>query len=329
MSSFRIARTFRTASCLAVLAVFGWAQTGQPRKEAYLDIGSGTTKLILLEYGKDSRVPSVRIIRQPIIFRKQLTPEGKFPRELELQGLAVLSDFAATARRAGAELMAGGATSVFRIAEPSYVKSLLSAWSEKTGWRIKVLTPEEEAHAGYRAIALLHPEWKDAVGLDMGGGSLQLMKMDGEKFVWRSFPWGAVDVKTFLAAGGRSSDIHTAVRSLRQEILKSPEAALWASSGHRPLVAIGGVAYGLDKALAPKDRRLTRQALQRFAEGLASLSPAEIRKKHPSTGPFADEMWSNAVAFLTWMQILGVEESTFLELEAGVGLAAVTTPRIR
>lgn len=321
----RFSRALRISALVLCLIGAAFSGPARPdvRKEAYLDIGSGSTKLILLEFPGTGESPRIQIFRKPVVFKKSLTTDGRFPPEIEEQGLTVLSEFAATARREGAALVFGGATSVFRTADPEYVRRLLAAWSEKTGWKLKVLTPEEEALAGYRAITLLHPEWKEAVALDMGGGSLQLMMMEDGRFVSRSFPWGAVDVRAALSPEFRRAGTASAVQALGREILKSQLARSLRPAAGRAVVAIGGVAFGLEKVLAPPDRRLTREALLRWAAEIAPLTPAEVEAKYPTTAPYGDEMWSNAVAILAWMQILDTAEITYLDLETGAGLGAL------
>jgi len=292
-------------------------------KEAYLDIGSGSTKLILLDYSRGGKSPDVEIIRVPILFQKHMTKDRRFPPEIEILGLTKLSEFADLARRAGAVLKEGGATAVFRQADPSYVRALFSSWEGKTGWKLRILTPEEEARAAYHAISLVYPEWKDAVGLDMGAGSLQLMAMERGQFVFHSLPWGANEVKKFLAAKTPRTDVRSAVKALREEITGSAVFRSQPLPKFQPQVVIGGVGYGLWKALSPKDHHLTEKALLKFALEVGPLTAAEIEARYPSTARYGDEMWSNAVAFLAWMQILDAKEWTFLELETGVGLGVL------
>jgi exopolyphosphatase/pppGpp-phosphohydrolase len=314
-----VTRAFAALVLCSTLAAAG--QTA--KKEAYLDIGSGNIKLILIESAEDGKRPKIEILRSPILFQKNLTEDGKFPAAIEAQGLEILSGFADKARIVGAVMREGGATSVFRKADPSYACRLLSNWSAQTGWTIKIISPSEEAQAAYHAVSLLYPELKDVIVLDMGGGSAQLMTNEDGKFTFDTSPWGAVNVKNYLTPDIRRQGLASAVESLSEKMTQSPEIRRWASPQGKTCAVLGGVAYGLNKVIAPKDGVLTEDALNRFAGEIGSLSPADIECRYPSTAPYGDEMWSNAVAFLAWMRILNIREWKILELEMGVGMGVL------
>lgn len=299
-----------------------------PRKEAYLDIGSGNTKLIILVYPKeDGTPPVIETRRTAVLFKKGLTPERKFTAELEQQGLETLRQYAEYAKQIGAELKGGGATAAFREAEPAYAASLLQKWEQQTGWKLKVLTSEEEARAGYHAITLLLPKLSPGfIGFDMGGGSTQLMRETNGQFLVYGINWGAVNFSRHLAKTFPETrpEVNEAIASAKQELLKLADVKGWANAGpSTQLVAIGGVVYGFSRLFSLQDNILQEEQLLTLERELRNLTPAQVEDKYPSTKPYGAEMWSNTIALLSWMDILNVRSWRILSIEMGAGLSGL------
>jgi exopolyphosphatase/pppGpp-phosphohydrolase len=320
-----------SAYCLLLLPIIscdGYSHAQIPQKEAYVDIGSGSTKLVLLVYEKRAISPVIQIKRTPILFAKNLTAEKKFPKDLEEKGQQTLKEYAEFARKEGATLKGGGATSVFRKANATYVAGLLQTWSQSTGWKLKLLSAQEEAMSGYYAIGIIEPALKNSslVAWDMGGGSVQLTTKREGKFTAHSLNWGAVPVSQFLGktfATGRPTGLK-AIESLKEEFWKDPQVKEWQNLPlGTKLVAIGGVAFGVSKLLNLRNTPLSEERLHKLEEELRTLSPAQVEEQYPSTKPYGAEMWPNTIAILTWMATLNIREWKVLEVEMGAGLGGL------
>jgi exopolyphosphatase/pppGpp-phosphohydrolase len=294
-----------------------------PAKEAYVDLGSGNTKLILVTYQKD-KPALIESKRTAILFKKNMMADKKFPSDIEKQGLATLLQYATEARAAGAVLKGGGATSAFRDADAQYVNQLLDGWSKASGWKLKVLSADEEAEAGYHAMTLLLPELKDSgfIGFDMGGGSCQLLRENEGKLAFYLANFGAVNCSRFAQKtfADKRPELAQSVAAFQQEFMAASELKAWQSKGNVPLVAIGGVVFGFSKLLELKDNMLAEERLRTLESELRTLSAVEIETKYPSTKPYGAEMWSNTVALLAWMDTLNIRAWKILQVEMGAGL---------
>jgi exopolyphosphatase/guanosine-5'-triphosphate,3'-diphosphate pyrophosphatase len=214
----------------------GQAQTS-PLKEAYVDLGSGNTKLLVVSYQEGNKPPVLEMKRTAILFKKSMTPDKKFPAEIEKQGLETLTQYAEYAKKIGARMVGGGATSAFRQAAPQYAKELLTQWSQATGWKLQILSGAEEAQAGYYAILLMQPTLKTSgfIGFDMGGGSMQLMSEKFGKFVIYESEWGAVTCSRFLQKTFPESrpEVSQAIVALKKEFLKTSELESWLTKANQ------------------------------------------------------------------------------------------------
>lgn len=300
----------------------GRAQTA-PTKEAFVDLGSGNTKLILVTYQENKPI-LIESKRTAVLFKKSMTADKKFPAEIEKQGLDTLLQYAAYARDAGAVLKGAGATSAFRDADQVYVNGLLEAWSKASGWKIKVLSAREETEAGYHAMTLLLPELKNSgfIGFDMGGGSCQLLREQNGKLEMYLANFGAVNCSRFAgkAFADKRPELQQAIAAFRQEFMAAAELASWQNKNNTPLVAIGGVVFGFAKLLNPQDGLLTEEQLRKLEGELRGLTAAAVEEKYPSTKPYGAEMWSNTVALLAWMDTLNIRTWKILQIEMGAGL---------
>ena len=322
----------------------GYAQT--IRKEAYVDIGSGNTKLVIVTYPGANQPVQIETKRTAILFKKNLTNDKKFPVDIEKLGLATLKSYAQYATQQGAILKGGGATSGLRAAEPVYASALLTEWAKATGWKLKILTPEEESHAGYYAMTMLLPALKgsDFIGFDMGGGSTQLMREQDGKVIVCTLEIGAVTFSQFFQKkyGDKRPALAEAMTAVKQQFFSNVALQEWTATttnealcdadrccGHkqkgcdRSLVAIGGVVFGFSKLIKLQDGRLGERKLVQLEGELRNLTTAQVEEKYPSTKPYGAEMWSNTVALLTWMDLLGIREWRILEIEMGAGLGGL------
>src|SRR3954447_11745542 len=199
--------------------------------------------------------------------------------ELALHTAAV---YAAFCRATGVDQIEALATSAIRDASNGV--ELLADIERTTGLHARVISGEEEARYGWLAIAN-STTIEDGFGLDIGGGSIQALRIEGRKLAESdSLRLGAVRVSERFLPDEKASSKQ--MKALRSHAAAKLEALGWWSGGGR-LVGIGGTIRNLAAAAMKRldipdiDVQgfvLTRDALEELIEELASR-PASKRSQ--------------------------------------------------
>src|SRR5207245_7500597 len=166
---------------------------------------------------------------------------------------------------------------------------LLSQIAERTSLPVRVVSTHEEARYGYLAIAN-STTITDGFGVDVGGGSVQVMHMRGRRLAADdSWPLGAVRMSERFVPGDEEDA--KAIKALRKHAAKEVDRAPWFHTGNGDrLAGIGGTIRNLATAA---ERRagvehpgnsqgyvLSRDSLDELIEELAGL-PASKRGRVP------------------------------------------------
>ena len=145
------------------------------------------------------------------------------------------------------EMIDAVATSAIRDA--SNRDEFLARAREESGLPIRVLSTEQEARYGYIA-AVNSTTLEDGYVMDLGGGSLQLVRVKGRRMrEWGSWRLGAVRMsERFLP--GRGAGGETQLADLRAFVAKELRAVSWIAAGRngRRVVGIGGALRNLADA---------------------------------------------------------------------------------
>jgi exopolyphosphatase/guanosine-5'-triphosphate,3'-diphosphate pyrophosphatase len=249
---------------------------------------------------------------------------GEAPMERALHTLELFMHFARAARL-GPDAVRVAATSAIRDAANR--EDFLARAREVAGVDIRVLSAEEEARYGYLA-AVNSTTLADGAVLDLGGGSLQLVRVRGRRAVrLQSWPLGAVRMtERFLPGRGKASG--KALKTLRQHVERELRGAGVTRTGDC-LVGVGGtvrtlaVAAQFDAGLPTfgvQGFTVTRAALEALIERLAAL-PASERAKVPGIkAARADLILAGAVTIQVVLDVVGVDgvEVTESGLREGV-----------
>jgi exopolyphosphatase/guanosine-5'-triphosphate,3'-diphosphate pyrophosphatase len=176
------------------------------------------------------------------------------------------------------------ATSAIR--EASNSEDFLDRAQRGAGLAVRVLSRDEEARAGYLA-AINSTTLRDGAVLDLGGGSLQLVGVEGrstaETDSWRL---GAVRMTERFVAGDDPASAK-AIGRLRDHVARKLERAEWLGSRDARIVGVGGTMRNLATAIqrelgipefGVQGFMIERAALDDLVEKLAALSPAERRR---------------------------------------------------
>jgi exopolyphosphatase / guanosine-5'-triphosphate,3'-diphosphate pyrophosphatase len=188
--------------------------------------------------------------------------------------------FAAFCEATGVDNVVAVATSAIRDARNG--AELLEEIHRTTGLEARVISGREEAHFGWLAIAN-STTIEDGFGLDIGGGSIQGMRIEGRRLVEsESMPLGAVRVSERFLPDEKVSQKQ--MKALRAHVAGEFERLGWWQGGGR-IVGIGGTIRNLAAAAMKRlslpdidvqGFELTREALEELIEELAAR-PASKR----------------------------------------------------
>ncbi len=158
---------------------------------------------------------------------------------------------------------------------------------EATGLEVRILSGKEEAHAGYLGV-INSTALRDGHLLDIGGGSLELMRVEGRELLTvKSAPLGAIYASEhYLRSDPPSNrELRALRRAVRQQFtIDSPMPELYASGG-----AVRNLARMVRARRRYPLRRLhgfvvQRAELRRLARTLSTAS-LEERRKLPGISP--------------------------------------------
>ena len=205
---------------------------------------------------------------------------------------------------------------------------LLARVREEAGLEARVLSEQDEARYGYLAIAN-STTLEDGFGIDIGGGSVQIMRIEGRRLVRAgSWPLGAVRTSERFLPGDESGG--KAIKALRKHVRERLADEDWIEPGDPARAAgIGGTIRNLASAaekragLPQTDAEgfaLSRDALGELIEELAGL-PASKRGGVPGIKPDrADVILGGAVVLDELMDRCGADavEATGAGLREGI-----------
>jgi exopolyphosphatase/guanosine-5'-triphosphate,3'-diphosphate pyrophosphatase len=300
---------------------------GSSERLAVIDLGSNSFRLVVFTATRGWWRRTDEIY-EPVRIGEGMAATGRLGEEPIERALATLDVFAhfCKAGGLGAEAVDAVATSAIRDAENA--EEFLALARERTGLRIRVLSGAEEAHYGYLA-AINSTTLREGCILDLGGGSLQLVRVSGRKAL-ESDSWrvGAVRMtERFLPGAEPPKQKH--LEALRAHVTRELERAAWLPAAGGRLVGIGGTVRNLAAAAqraagmpsnGVQGMTISGEALERLVERLAEL-PAAQRSRVPGIKPArADLILAGAVVVQEVLRAGGFEalESTEAGLREGV-----------
>ena len=248
---------------------------------AVVDMGSNSWRLVVFGYEPGTPWWSlVDEIREAVRIGAGMGDEGLLQPERVDVALHTAAVFDAFCRASGVEAVETVATSAIRDAKNG--GELLTAIRARTALEPRVISGAEEAHYGFLAMAN-STTIEDGFGLDMGGGSIQPLLIEGrEATAAESLPLGSVRVSEELLPGEKATKKQ--MKAVRRRTGEALEALGWWDGGGR-LVGIGGTIRNLAAAAMKRLELpdidvqgfvLTRDALEELIELLADR-PASKR----------------------------------------------------
>jgi exopolyphosphatase/guanosine-5'-triphosphate,3'-diphosphate pyrophosphatase len=258
---------------------------------AVIDLGSNSFRLVVF-MAREGWWRRTDEIYEPVRIGEGLAATGRLGEEPMRRALATLDVFDHFCRAAGlgGDRVDALATSAIRDAENA--AGFLALARERTSLPIRVLSREEEARYGYLA-AVNSTTLTDGCVLDLGGGSLQLVRVaDRVAHELGSWRLGAVRMtERFLPANGPAK--RRQIEQLREHVAGELERAGWLAHAGPRLVGLGGTVRNLAAAVqrasglpsgGVQAAVVSGEALAELVERLAAL-PAAQRSTVPGIKP--------------------------------------------
>lgn len=153
-------------------------------RHALYDLGSGSTKLTLIETDSCQERPIILLkTSEKVDYKDDLlkTKNSEFSESIQKKGTEALQKLKYEAEKLKAEFHNGIATAAFREARNSAL--VLEGFKKELGISIEVISQEKEAQLAYQAVRLYNSDPAILVW-DMGGGSFQFTFYNSQKKEW-------------------------------------------------------------------------------------------------------------------------------------------------
>lgn len=301
---------------------------------AVLDLGSTSFHLLVATATPDGDVR--RVLRERVMLRlgATLADGDVVPEEVCERAVETARLLGESARRAHADLLLPVATAALRDARNG--AEVAARIGEAVGVPTRILSGVEEARLTFAAFRRKLKIGKSlALGIDLGGGSLELITGDEREVRFETtFPLGAARLHAVCVRGDpMTRDEKRAIRSRVREQLAPYSEALrrW---DPRPAIATGGTMRALARLVAAdRGRDLTEvhgmtidaDTLRSLARRLVASSQAERLAMPGMRRQRADLVPTGALVLRTLVEELGLPGLTVSDwgLREGVILEAL------
>jgi exopolyphosphatase/guanosine-5'-triphosphate,3'-diphosphate pyrophosphatase len=229
-------------------------------RAAALDLGSTSFNLLIADVRQDGRITPVIREKMELRLGAVIANGGLIPKDVAKVAVETARELAEVAAREKVQHLIAVGTAALR--EASNGAKLADAIGKALGAPIRIVSGREEARLIFRAFERrLNFGSAPVIGLDLGGGSLELALGRGGAIDYEtSLPLGAVRLNAELVAHDpmRPEEV-TALRA-RVKSKLAPHRAAFRSGGAVRAVAAGGTVRAL--ARVADERRTRRQSSQ-------------------------------------------------------------------
>lgn len=284
---------------------------------AIIDLGSNTSKLILMEYDKGKSYRQVDELRQVVRLAEGMASANVLRADAMQRGLEALVTFKAYCDAAGVTDIRATATSAVREADNG--DTFINLIEQQIGFVPQIISGENEAKFEAIAVANSMP-FSDAYIFDIGGGSAELSLLEGRQLKrGASIQLGAVIMteKFFENNPPKKKEVKALKKHIR-ELLKGIDAAEGFASD-LPLVGMGGTLRNLAKIHKkqtdyPLDLlntyQLPKDDLAAIVDDLVDKTVAEKRSVSGLKTDRADIITAGAVVALELLEYAGADAYT-------------------
>ena len=274
---------------------------------AVLDLGSTSFRLAVVDVDRAGRMVHRAKRRESLNLGLVVGRTGYVPEPKIFAAVSRVRRLRAVAERAGAERVVTVATSALRDA--SNREHLTAALARVSGRPIRSLSGEEEATLTYLAIRA-GLETADRVhGLDLGGGSLELVVGSGERPGWvGSLPLGAgrMTGSFFRHDPPEPSERVRLERHVREQIaslVPDVRPGRWIAAGGT-VKTLARILAGGETAVPIHGTAIARAALVGLSDRLARMKRPERRRLPGLAHHRVDVIAAGAVVLATFAEEL-------------------------
>ena len=250
---------------------------------AVIDLGSNSWRLVVYTYSPGAWWKRTDELYETVRIGAGLAATGRLGLEAIERGLETLAVFHRFCRASGLAPEDVHVIATSAIRDAANGEEFLRAAEEAMGQTIEVLSAEDEARYDYIAVVNT-TTLTDGVALDLGGGSVQLVRVEDRKATeLSSFPLGAVRVtERFLSDGGPAK--RKDIKRVRAHVFETLGELDWLTSAGPRLVGSGGSVRNLASAagriagrvdLGVQGFVITGPTLDDLVQRLAALPAAE------------------------------------------------------
>lgn len=286
---------------------------GDVRLTAVIDLGSNSFRLVVYRYEPGGAWAVWDEIRSPVRLSAGMGADQALQPDPVARALDTVRTFVAFCRQTGIDDVQATGTSALRRAVNG---GEVVAAMEAEGLPVRILDGREEAY--YGALAILNTtSVSEGFGLDMGGGSVQLMQLrDRDLGESVSLPLGAVRATEDFLSG---DDQRTGVKALRKEVRKLVGEHGWFDGNRNPSARLAGIGGSVRNIAAAAQRlhelpnggvqgfSLTAAMVSTMVEELANRTVDERRELSGISPDRGDVILAAAVVLETILSVGGFE----------------------
>lgn len=258
-------------------------ESSRPRslRAGVLDLGSTSFTLLIADVRRDGTIRPVVSEKVMLRLGAALADGDRIPKNAFAEAVEVARDLHAVAEQEKVEWFQPVATAAMRDA--SNGRKLARAISEAIGLPVRILSGEEEARVMFRAFQQRLDLGNDpALGIDLGGGSLELAIGCAQSIrTEATLPLGVVRTRQSLVEGDpmSSADIRRIRKLVRCELAPLRDELL--RFAPRQVVAAGGTVRALARLVAERTRPLRdRESVVLPHDTLRQLAKELSRSTH-------------------------------------------------
>lgn len=254
------------------------ANVMKTQKIAAVDIGSNSIKLVIAEANAPDSFVIIYEEKDAVRLGHETLRARRLSADAIARAAASIARFKSIADTRGAEVVLAVATASVRAADNS--AEFIETVEQKTGVRVELLSPVEEARLIGVAVANFCGAAKSILNIDIGGGSTELSLMrDGEPEQLFSMKLGAVGLTEGFLSSDPPTDkelraLETHIRAALDRPVREISQSKWetASGSSGTILALSRL-INADKPLP--ENQITLPRLVEFNQSLSKLNFAQ------------------------------------------------------
>jgi exopolyphosphatase/guanosine-5'-triphosphate,3'-diphosphate pyrophosphatase len=282
--------------------------------KASIDIGTNSILVLAAEIIDGRLIPIYQDLAEPRL-GKNLTQAGIISKKALLSAIEAIREFHSKAIELGAEEIILYGTEVFRSA--SNGEECANKIGQAVGEKMRILTPEEEARYAFIGAVSGLSISSNALVVDLGGGSMEMILGKERLENWTSLPIGAVSITERFSATPPLET--TTTNRLLENISSEINPPFEIDSTNTNLVGVGGTITTLGAInLALREyshekvhgSKLKITHLREIFFELSKKTTPEIADMIPFSPARADIIFAGNAVFIALMEKFGFSEIT-------------------